>query len=83
MAENNSLESLSQQFSERAKVWKWNKQVAITKVTLVDSLDKMRPQTTPCKEYSTLMGLTLKKVSKNTKEKMTIELEPDKKWLNH
>jgi hypothetical protein len=25
------------------------------------------------------MGLTLKKVSKNTKEKMTIELEPDKK----
>jgi len=29
------------------------------------------------------MGLTLKKVSKNTKEKMTIELEPDKKWLNH
>ena len=74
---------MSQQFSERAKVWKWNKQVAVTKVTLVDSLDKMRPQTTPCKEYSILMGLTLKKVSKNTKEKMTIELEPDKKWLNH
>ena len=57
--------------------------MAVTKVTLVDSLDKMRPQTTPCKEYSILMGLTLKKVSKNTKEKMTIELEPDKKWLNH
>ena len=52
--------------------------MAVTKVTLVDGLDKMRPQTTPSKEYSILMGLNLKKVSKNTKEKMTIELEPDK-----
>jgi len=70
MAENNSLESLSQQFSERAKVWKWNKQVAVTKVTLVDSLDKMRPQTTPSKEYLILMGLLIKDVSSNASKKL-------------
>ena len=77
MAENNSLESLSQQFSERAKVWKWNKQVAVTKVTLVDSLDKMRPQTTPSKEYSTLLGLHLKDVSSNAQKKPIMEMGPD------
>ena len=68
---------MSQQFSERAKVWKWNKQVAVTKVTLVDSLDKMRPQTTPSKEYSILMGFNLKKVSSNTSKKPKTKVEPD------
>ena len=61
-----------------SKVWKWNIQMAVTKVTLVDSLDKMRPQTTPSKEYSILMGLNLKKVSSNASKKPIMEMGPDK-----
>ncbi len=53
-----------------SKVWKWNIQMAVTKVTLVDSLDKMRPQTTPCKEYLILMGLLIKDVSSNASKKL-------------
>ena len=51
--------------------------MAVTKVTLVDSLDKMRPQTTPSKEYSILMGFNLKKVSSNTSKKPKTKVEPD------
>ena len=43
--------------------------VAVTKITLVDNLDKMRPQTTPSKEYSILMRLHLKDVSSNAQKK--------------
>ena len=53
-----------------SKVWKWNIQMAVTKVTLVDSLDKMRPQTTPSKEYSILMGLNLIYISSNASKKL-------------
>ena len=60
-----------------SKVWKRNKQVAVTKITLVDNLDKMRPQTTPSKEYSILMGFNLKKVSSNTSKKPKTKVEPD------
>ena len=58
-------------------MWKRNKQVAVTKITLVDNLDKMRPQTTPSKEYSILMGFNLKKVSSNTSKKPKTKVEPD------
>jgi len=61
-----------------SKVWKWNIQIAVTKVTLVDSLDKMRPQTTPCKEYLILMGLLIKDVSSNASKKPIMEMGPDK-----
>jgi hypothetical protein len=43
--------------------------VAVTKITLVDNLDKMRPQTTPSKEYSILMRLHLKNVSGKASKK--------------
>jgi len=51
--------------------------MAVTKVTLVDSLDKMRPQTTPSKEYSILLGLHLKDVSRNAQKKPIMEMGPD------
>ena len=51
--------------------------MAVTKITLVDNLDKMRPQTTPSKEYSILMGFNLKKVSSNTSKKPKTKVEPD------
>ena len=44
--------------------------MAVTKVTLVDSLDKMRPQTTPSKEYLILLGLLIKDVSSNASKKL-------------
>ena len=36
------------------------KKVAVIKVTLVDSPEKMRPQKTPTEEYSMLMGANLR-----------------------
>ena len=50
--------------------------MAVTKVTLVDSLDKMRPQTTPSKEYLILMGLLIKDVSSNASKKPIMGMGP-------
>ena len=44
--------------------------MAVTKVTLVDSPEKMRPQKTPSMEYSILMGQNLKSSSVNASEKL-------------
>jgi len=51
--------------------------VAVTKITLVDNLDKMRPQTTPSKEYSILMDFLLNGVSSNASKKLKTKMEPD------
>ena len=51
--------------------------MAVTKITLVENLDKMRPQTTPSKEYSILMGLLIKDVSSNASKKPIMGMGPD------
>ena len=47
--------------------------MGITKVTIVDSPEKMRPQKTPTKEYSNLMDKNLRETS----DKDNSELETD------
>ena len=51
--------------------------MAVTKVTLVDNPEKMRPQKTPSMEYSILMALNLRSCKSIGSEKE----EPSK--LNH
>ena len=49
------------------------KTVAVTKVTLVDSQDKMRPAKTPTPQYSIMMGKNLNNSSKDSSKEQSQE----------